>query len=215
MPFRSTGRRPRNCWRSLGRFREIFYKRSGSLRRLARPRWQALRNYQGHRGAQTCQSGNRGTEIAERPTDARFLASFSAASRPSRRGHRLSRKEAKPVFSASGERIGHACHAEREVKLTIDKNDIDDICSVSRRPTSRPIRRVFATRIGARKPPRPDGRSPQHEPGAYRQKKKAPETSPSGSPSLMFGSTDRTHFRESQSRVSRIAVPASRFSLPS
>jgi ParB family transcriptional regulator, chromosome partitioning protein len=60
-------------------------------------------------------------KFAERETDARFLAAFSAASRPS--APRISKPpEEKPVLSASGEEIVHVRHAERELKLTVAKN---------------------------------------------------------------------------------------------
>ncbi|MCK1687976.1 plasmid partitioning protein RepB [Bradyrhizobium sp. 145] len=60
-------------------------------------------------------------KFAERETDARFLAAFSAATRPS---HGQPRKEPdeKPVFSVSGDKIAHVRQAERELKLTINKN---------------------------------------------------------------------------------------------
>ena len=60
-------------------------------------------------------------KFAERETDARFLASFSAASRPSRAGTPKPSEE-KPVFSASGDKIAQIRHTKRELKLTIDKN---------------------------------------------------------------------------------------------
>jgi ParB family chromosome partitioning protein len=60
-------------------------------------------------------------KFAERETDARFLAAFSAASRPS--SPRTSKPpEEKPVLSASGDKIAHVRQVERELKLTIDKN---------------------------------------------------------------------------------------------
>ena len=60
-------------------------------------------------------------KFAERETDARFLAAFSAASRPSS-AETSKPLEEKPVFSASGDKIAHVRHAERELKLTLDKN---------------------------------------------------------------------------------------------
>ena len=60
-------------------------------------------------------------KFAERETDARFLAAFSAATRPSR-GEPSKEPDEKPVFSVSGEKIAHVRQAERELKLTIDKN---------------------------------------------------------------------------------------------
>lgn len=60
-------------------------------------------------------------KFAERETDARFLAAFTAASRPSSAGTSKASEE-KPVFSASGDKIAHVRHAERELKLTLDKN---------------------------------------------------------------------------------------------
>jgi ParB family chromosome partitioning protein len=60
-------------------------------------------------------------KFAERETDARFLAAFSAGSRLSR-GELLKLQEEKPVFSASGDKIARVRHTEHELKLTIDKN---------------------------------------------------------------------------------------------
>src|SRR4051794_21508381 len=60
-------------------------------------------------------------KFAERETDARFLAAFSAATRPSR-GEPRKEPDEKPVFSVSGDKIAHVRQAERELKLTIDKN---------------------------------------------------------------------------------------------
>lgn len=60
-------------------------------------------------------------KFAEPETDARFLAAFSAASRPSPAGASKAPEE-KPVFSASGDKIAHVRQVERELKLTIDKN---------------------------------------------------------------------------------------------
>jgi ParB family chromosome partitioning protein len=60
-------------------------------------------------------------KFAERETDARFLAAFSAATRPSR-GEPSKEPDEKPVFSVSGEKIAHVRQAERDLKLTIDKN---------------------------------------------------------------------------------------------
>ncbi|MDA9438831.1 chromosome partitioning protein ParB [Bradyrhizobium sp. CCBAU 51745] len=59
--------------------------------------------------------------FAERETDARFLAAFTAASRPSSAGTSKAAEE-KPVFSVSGDKIAHVRQAERELKLTLDKN---------------------------------------------------------------------------------------------
>ncbi|MET4118393.1 ParB family chromosome partitioning protein [Bradyrhizobium sp. JR1.5] len=61
------------------------------------------------------------SKFAERETDARFLAAFSAATRSSR-GEPRKEPDEKPVFSVSGDKIAHVRHAERELKLTIDKN---------------------------------------------------------------------------------------------
>lgn len=61
------------------------------------------------------------SKFAERETDARFLAAFSAATRPSR-GEPSKEPDEKPVFSVSGEKIAHVRQAERELKLTIGKN---------------------------------------------------------------------------------------------
>jgi ParB family transcriptional regulator, chromosome partitioning protein len=60
-------------------------------------------------------------KFAERETDARFLASFSAGSRPS---HKATSKpsEEKSVLSTSGDKIARIRHTERELKLIIDKN---------------------------------------------------------------------------------------------
>jgi ParB family chromosome partitioning protein len=59
--------------------------------------------------------------FAERETDARFLASFSVASRPSRKATSKPSEE-KPVLSTSGDRIARIRHTERELNLIIDKN---------------------------------------------------------------------------------------------
>jgi ParB family transcriptional regulator, chromosome partitioning protein len=61
------------------------------------------------------------SKFAERETDARFLAAFSAATRPSR-GEPRKEPDEKPVFSVSGDKIAHVRQADRELKLTIDKN---------------------------------------------------------------------------------------------
>ncbi|MCK1333314.1 plasmid partitioning protein RepB [Bradyrhizobium sp. CW9] len=60
------------------------------------------------------------SKFAERETDARFLAAFSAATRPSR-GQPRKEPDERPVFSVSGDKIAHVRQAERELKLTIDK----------------------------------------------------------------------------------------------
>ncbi|MBR0899089.1 plasmid partitioning protein RepB [Bradyrhizobium tropiciagri] len=60
-------------------------------------------------------------KFAERETDARFLAAFSAASRPPSAGTSKA-SEDKPVFSASGDKIARVRHAERELRVTLDKN---------------------------------------------------------------------------------------------
>ncbi|MGY4325722.1 ParB family chromosome partitioning protein [Bradyrhizobium sp. LB7.2] len=60
-------------------------------------------------------------KFAERETDARFLAAFSAATRLSP-GKPSKEPDEKPVFSVSGDKIAHVRQAERELKLTIDKN---------------------------------------------------------------------------------------------
>jgi ParB family chromosome partitioning protein len=59
--------------------------------------------------------------FSERQTDARFAAVLAAAGRAATSGRAPATKEAKQVVGASGQRIGRAVHAEREVNLMIDE----------------------------------------------------------------------------------------------
>jgi ParB family chromosome partitioning protein len=54
-------------------------------------------------------------------SDGRFLAAFSAASRPTGK-HTSKAARAAPVVASDGQRIAQVQHADRELKLSIDKN---------------------------------------------------------------------------------------------
>jgi ParB family chromosome partitioning protein len=94
----------------------------GKASKVGRGRWQSFAELIKDAAAlKRVRAVNAEPKFAERETDARFLAAFSAASRPSR-GETSKPPEEKPVFSASGDKIAHVRHTERELKLTIDKN---------------------------------------------------------------------------------------------
>jgi ParB family chromosome partitioning protein len=94
----------------------------GKAPKVGRGRWQSFAELTKDSAAlKRVRAAIAEPKFAERETDARFLAAFSAASRPSR-GETPKPPEEKPVFSASGDKIAHVRQAERELKLTIDKN---------------------------------------------------------------------------------------------
>jgi ParB family transcriptional regulator, chromosome partitioning protein len=94
----------------------------GKASKVGRGRWQSFAELIKDAAAlKRVRAAIADPKFAERESDARFLASFSAASRPSRTAtSKLS--EAKPVLSASGDKIARVLHTERELKLIIDKD---------------------------------------------------------------------------------------------
>jgi len=106
------------------------------------------------------------------------------------------------VFSASGEKIARVRHAERELKLTIDKNVSTTFAAflVDQLPA---LFDAFSKTSGGQENYRGlTASSRKHKPGADKGKeKKAPKQS-SGSLLFKFGGLTENHFRESQSRVS-------------
>jgi len=94
----------------------------GKAPKVGRGRWQSFAELVKDAAAlKRVRAAIADPKFAERETDARFLAAFSAASRPSAAGTSKAPEE-KPVFSASGDKIAHVRQVERELKLTIDKN---------------------------------------------------------------------------------------------
>jgi ParB family transcriptional regulator, chromosome partitioning protein len=94
----------------------------GKAPKVGRGRWQSFaESIKDSAALKRVRAAIAEPKFAERETDARFLAAFSAATRPSR-GEPRKEPDEKPVFSVSGEKIAHVRQAERELKLTIDKN---------------------------------------------------------------------------------------------
>jgi ParB family transcriptional regulator, chromosome partitioning protein len=94
----------------------------GKAPKVGRGRWQSFaESIKDSAALKRVRAAIAEPKSTERETDARFLAAFSAATRPSR-GEPSKEPDEKPVFSVSGDKIAHVRQAERELKLTIDKN---------------------------------------------------------------------------------------------
>lgn len=93
----------------------------GKASKAGRGRWQSFAEFIKDTAAlKRVRAAIGDPKFAARDTDARFLAAFSVASRPSQRAAKPSKEE--PVFSTSGEKLARIRQNERELKLVIDKN---------------------------------------------------------------------------------------------
>jgi len=94
----------------------------GKSPKVGRPRWLALTELLKDKAAlDRAKAAIAEPRFSERPTDSRFMFVLSAAGRVTGSQRPPARKEAKQVLSATGERIGHAYHAERKLNLTIEE----------------------------------------------------------------------------------------------
>lgn len=93
----------------------------GKAPKVGRGRWQSFADLLAEASAiERVRAAIRDAAFAERDSDSRFLAAFSAASQPSaKRGPRSPRPSS--VLAADGQRIAQIHQADRELKVTIDK----------------------------------------------------------------------------------------------
>lgn len=93
----------------------------GKAPKIGRGRWQAFADLLGEAATiKRVRTAIDEPTFAERNSDERFLAAFSAANRPSeKKAPRAARTT--PVLTAEGQRIAQVQRDDRELKLTIDK----------------------------------------------------------------------------------------------
>lgn len=94
----------------------------GKSSKIGRPRWQSLVELlKDPASMDRARAEIVTTRFADQQSDARFLAVLSAASHAPQTQLRNSRRRGEQILTAAGKRIGHAIHADHELKLTIDK----------------------------------------------------------------------------------------------
>ena len=94
----------------------------GKAPRIGRGRWQTFADLLTNEAAiNRTRAAMIEPALASRDADSRFLIAFSAASRPSEKNVSKAARLS-PVLASGGQRIGQIQHADRELKLTIDKN---------------------------------------------------------------------------------------------
>lgn len=94
----------------------------GKASKVGRGRWQSFAELVKDAAAlKRVRAAIADPKFAAREADARFVASFSAASRPSPKTISRSSEE-RSVLSTSGDKIARIRQKERELKLVIDKN---------------------------------------------------------------------------------------------